>query len=72
MRRVVIGLVLVGLVITCLPGCPTTNARHNASQMAVVKANLGYAHENWDWFWMLDRPSRLHLSEGVWRMGEQP
>jgi len=72
MRRTIVGLALIGLVVTLLPGCPSTNARHNANERAALEAQLGYLHENWDWFWMLDRPTRMHLSEGFWRIGEQP
>lgn len=73
MRRLLISLVLVSAVVTLLPGCFVPGAaRHNANHWEVLEADLGYLHENWDWFWKSDRPTRLHLSHNYWRLHDNP
>jgi len=72
MRRLILCAVLVVAVMTLLPGCLTKDARHNANHYQVLEAQARYLHESWDWFWMLDRPSMLHLSHDYWRVGDQP
>ena len=73
MRRLIISLVLVVGVMALLPGCFTlTDARHNANHWKVFEADMGYLHENLDWFWMVDRPTAMHLSHNYWRMHDNP
>jgi hypothetical protein len=71
MRRLIAALVLLGGALLVLPGCPG-DARHNGNHVQVLEANGRYFHENVDWFFMLDRPSSMHLSSEYWRLGPNP
>ena len=72
MQRLIIALLLVVAVVMLLPGCFTSDARHNAYHVQVLQRDMHSIHENWDWFWRFDRPSTLHLSQDYWQMIERP
>ena len=72
MRRWSVALVLMAAVVPWLSGCFLGEARHDASHWQVLEADARFLHEDWDWFWKADRPSRMHLSHEYWRMGDQP
>ncbi len=73
MRRLIISLLLATGALTLLSGCFWPGAaRHNANHWQVLEADLGYLHENFDWFWKMDRPTTLHLSHNYWRLHDNP
>jgi len=66
MRRMT-ALLLLGLVALFLAGCAATNLESSEDHTKRVKRNMSKDMKNlvedWDRFWMVDRPSRATPNE---------
>ena len=71
MRRLIIAVAMAAGALLVLPGCPG-DARHNANHMQMLESEASFFHQNFDWTFMIDRPSAMHLSSEYWRIGANP